>query len=269
MINLKLVHLLLDPNYPADIPQDKWASIMKKQNDSIESIGKIKSYFKSYTQQFSKINRTELPKESCAVPEMVQEKLNDNINDVAISYGHYGAFKAHERAVKNEFSDDVDGIIVFEGDVILDVEPEEFINSIIKSYKFGLRNDASFITFGELKLGIRAEDPWKEIKDLGDFIEVPHFLCCHSYLINPRSIPKILKLLDKVIDQSRAIDHSFILIQPKLNCFSFTPGMTNQLTNESDTDGGLRDQTHFLKILGQHYYINNLSEFDYDEYFKN
>ena len=183
MINLKLIHLLLDPNYPADIPQDKWDSIMKKQNDSIESIGKIKSYFKSYTQQFSKINRTELPKESCAVPEMVQEKLNDNINDVAISYGHYGAFKAHERAVRNEFSDDVDGIIVFEGDVILDVEPEEFINSIIKSYKFGLRNDASFITFGELKLGIRAEDPWKEIKDLGDFIEVPHFLCCHAYLI--------------------------------------------------------------------------------------
>ena len=114
---------------------------------------------------------------------MVQEKLNDNINDVAISYGHYGAFKAHERAVKNEFSDDVDGIIIFEGDVILDVEPDEFINSIINSYKFGLRNDASFITFGELKLGIRAEDPWKEIKDLGDFIEVPHFLCCHSYLI--------------------------------------------------------------------------------------
>jgi hypothetical protein len=183
MINLKLVHLLLDPNYPADIPQDKWNSIMKKQNDSIESIGKIKSYFKSYTQQFSRINRTELPKETCAVPEMVQEKLNDNINDVAISYGHYGAFKAHERAVKNEFSDDVDGIIIFEGDVILDVEPDEFINSIINSYKFGLRNDASFITFGELKLGIRAEDPWKEIKDLGDFIEVPHFLCCHSYLI--------------------------------------------------------------------------------------
>lgn len=93
--------------------------------------------------------------------------------------------------------------------------------------------------------------------------------CCHSYLINPRSIPKILKLLDEVIDQSRAIDHSFILIQPKLNCFSFTPGMTNQITNTSDTDGGLRDQTHFLNILGQHYYINNLSEFDYDEYFKN
>jgi GR25 family glycosyltransferase involved in LPS biosynthesis len=183
MINLKLVHLLLDPNYPADIPQDNWNSIMKKQNDSIESIGKIKSYFKSYTQQFSRINRTELPKETCAVPEMVQEKLNDNINDVAISYGHYGAFKAHERAVKNEFSNDVDGIIIFEGDVILDVEPDEFINSIINSYKFGLRNDASFITFGELKLGIRAEDPWKEIKDLGDFIEVPHFLCCHSYLI--------------------------------------------------------------------------------------
>ena len=40
------------------------------------------------------------------------------------------------RKVKYEFSDDVDGIIIFEGDVILDVEPEEFVSSIIKSYKF-------------------------------------------------------------------------------------------------------------------------------------
>ena len=83
--------------------------------------------------------------------------------------------------------------------------------------------------------------------------------CCHSYLINPKSIPKIIKLLDEVVNESYAIDHALILIQPKLNCYSFTPGMTTQLTNASDTDGGIRDQTHFKNILGDHY----------DEYFKN
>jgi GR25 family glycosyltransferase involved in LPS biosynthesis len=93
--------------------------------------------------------------------------------------------------------------------------------------------------------------------------------CCHSYLINPKSIPKIIKLLDDVVDQSYAIDHALILIQPKLNCYAFTPGMTTQLTNPSDTDGGIRDQTHFKEILGEHYYTNKLSEFNYDEYFKN
>jgi hypothetical protein len=45
--------------------------------------------------------------------------------------------------------------------------------------------------------------------------------------------------------------------------------MTTQLTNASDTDGGIRDQTHFKNILGDHYYINKLSDFNYDEYFKN
>lgn len=183
MINLKLIHLLLDPNYPADIPKDKWDSIINKQNKSIESINKIKTYFKSYTQQYSKINRTELPKDECATPELVKENLNDDIFDIAYSYGHYGAFKAHKRAVEYEFSDDVDGVIVIEGDVILDVSPDEFINSVNKMYKLGLKNDASFITLAELKMGIRAEDPWKEVKDCGDYFEVPHFLCCHAYLI--------------------------------------------------------------------------------------
>jgi GR25 family glycosyltransferase involved in LPS biosynthesis len=93
--------------------------------------------------------------------------------------------------------------------------------------------------------------------------------CTHSYLVNPNSIPKIIKLLDEIAEHSYAIDHSFILIQPKLNCYSFTPGMTTQFTNESDTDGGLRDQTVFKNIVGDHYYIDKLENFNYEEYFKN
>jgi hypothetical protein len=72
MLNLKLIHLLLDPNYPEDIPQDKWESIMKKQEQSISSIKNIVPFFKTYTQQYSKINRTELPKE-----EFVQWKKKE------------------------------------------------------------------------------------------------------------------------------------------------------------------------------------------------
>lgn len=197
MLNLKLIHLLLDPNYPEDIPQDKWESIIKKQEQSISSIKNIVPFFKTYTQQYSKINRTELPKEECATPELVQEKLNENIFDVAYSYGHYGAFMAHKKAVGEQFSDDVDGIIVIEGDVILDVPLDDFVKKVTDSYKFGLRNDASFITFGELKMGIRDEDPWKDIIDLGDYFEVPHFMCCHMYLIFKREKDNLKHKLEK------------------------------------------------------------------------
>jgi hypothetical protein len=44
--------------------------------------------------------------------------------------------------------------------------------------------------------------------------------------------------------------------------------MANQLTNASDTDGGIKDQNAFLKIIGPHYYANKLSDFNYDSYFK-
>lgn len=68
--------------------------------------------------------------------------------------------------------------------------------------------------------------------------------------------------------KSYAIDHLYILIQPQLNCFSFTPGMSNQIISVSDIDNGLKDQNVFKEILGEHYYVENLTEFDYDNYFK-
>ena len=186
-MNIKLVHLLLDPNFFADIPEEKWKSVIDKQQQSIDSFSKVKSHFVSYTQQFSKVNRTELPIDTCAVPELLKHSLNEDINDVAISYGHYGAFKAHSRALKHEFSEDIDAIIVIEGDVILTVSPDEFISNVKESLLYGQRNDASFITFGELKLGVRGNDNvWEDVEYLEKYNKVPHFLCCHCYMVFPK-----------------------------------------------------------------------------------
>jgi GR25 family glycosyltransferase involved in LPS biosynthesis len=91
----------------------------------------------------------------------------------------------------------------------------------------------------------------------------------HSYLVNPKSIKKILEKMDEFFKDSYAIDHLYILIQPYLNVFSFTPGMTNQMTSYSDVTYGTKDQTMFKNICGEHYYSNKLSDFNYDEYFKN
>jgi hypothetical protein len=64
-----------------------------------------------------------------------------------------------------------------------------------------------------------------------------------------------------------AIDHLYILIQPFLNVYAFTPGMTNQITSHSDVMDTMRDQSVFHKICGEHYFVNKIQEFDYDDYF--
>jgi GR25 family glycosyltransferase involved in LPS biosynthesis len=92
--------------------------------------------------------------------------------------------------------------------------------------------------------------------------------CTHSYLVNPNSKDKILKLIRENSHKSYAIDHLYILIQPELNCFSFTPGMANQIISHSDIDNTVKNQNTFEKTVGPHYFVNKLSDFDYDKYFK-
>ena len=182
-MKIKIVHLLLDPNKQEDFSDDEWNSIMYKQNKSIESIGKISKYFYRYTQQYSKVNRTELNIENCAHPEIVTTKKT-NKETTFISYGHYGAYMAHKNAILNEFSDDIDILLIIEGDVILDVSEHDFIKNIYEGCEFLNEKNGSLMTFGEVKYGVRNPNPMEELKRVGNFNKIPHFLCCHCYAIS-------------------------------------------------------------------------------------
>jgi hypothetical protein len=86
--NIKLAHLLLDLEYRADIPSEKWQSNIDRQNKSVECFSKVANKFSSYTQIFSKVNRSFLPKESSMYPEIVKESLEDSIPP-HLSYGQF------------------------------------------------------------------------------------------------------------------------------------------------------------------------------------
>jgi hypothetical protein len=198
-----------------------------------------------------------------AVSDLVSCKLHFNNK---MSDGQKKCFMSHYNLIKNYKGSNILGI--FEDDVILCEDFIERFDYIEKN--FNLDWDVFFLSsFYHLN------DDEKRWHSGGDFektnIKYIHKVygsfCCHSYLINPKSIKKIVNLLETTLDLTNAIDHSFILIEPKLNCYSFTPGMTTQLPNESNTDGGQRDQSVFEKILGPHYYTNKLSDLNYDEYF--
>lgn len=59
-----------------------------------------------------------------------------------------------------------------------------------------------------------------------------------AYIVNVKSIDKILGLLDQYLHESIGIDWLFIKLQPQLKCFAFVPGCVKQMDNQSDIGNG-------------------------------
>jgi len=178
-----------------------------------------------------------------------------------------GCALSHYEIIKNHNSNKILGI--FEDDVLL---CEDFLERFTYiENNFNLDWDIFFLSsFYHLNTD---NNRWHKSGDF-EFTDIKYIhrvygsFCTHSYLVNPNSKDKILKLIRENSHKSYAIDHLYILIQPELNCFSFTPGMANQIVSHSDIDNTVKNQNTFEKTVGPHYFANKLNDFDYDKYFK-
>lgn len=178
-----------------------------------------------------------------------------------------GCALSHYELIKNHNSNKILGI--FEDDVLL---CEDFLERFTYiENNFNLDWDIFFLSsFYHLNTD---NNRWHKSGDF-EFTDIKYIhrvygsFCTHSYLVNPNSKDKILKLIRENSHKSYAIDHLYILIQPELNCFSFTPGMANQIVSHSDIDNTVKNQNTFEKTVGPHYFVNKLNDFDYDKYFK-
>ena len=77
---IRVVHLLMDPNSPEDIPLEKWSSTVSKQNSSIFCWENMKHKFFDYVPRYSVVNRTVLPYENCKDPSIINPS-KDLINN--------------------------------------------------------------------------------------------------------------------------------------------------------------------------------------------
>ena len=184
-----------------------------------------------------------------------------------IKSGGIGCTLSHYELIKNHNSNKILGI--FEDDVLLCEDFLERFDYIENN--FNLDWDIFFLSsFYHLNTD---NNRWHKSGDF-EFTGTKYIhrvygsFCTHSYLVNPNSKDKILKLIRENSHKSYAIDHLYILIQPELNCFSFTPGMANQIVSHSDIDNTVKNQNTFETTVGPHYFVNKLNDFDYDKYFK-
>lgn len=179
---IKLVHLLLDPGHNEDIEPSVWYKRMETQADSILKWHPVGKLMGNHSPRYSKLNRTELPVENCADPSIIN--TSKDFKGGGLSYGHYGAYLSHSDAILSEFTDDLDAILVVEGDVHFNIEPSRMYKEIVNAYNFASRNNGAMVTFGEVRFGLNhSHDPAELIQDWGDYNKIPHFLCAHCYLI--------------------------------------------------------------------------------------
>ena len=181
-INIKFVHLLLDPNDPQDIAEPNWRSTVEKQNYSIGCWEGISHKFTSFVQRYTVVNRTDLPVETCMDPSIINPSKEFKNEPPVLTYGHYGAYRAHTQGILENFDDDVDVLIVAEGDSYTDLGPDEFYNKVVDAYNLCRKINGKIVSFAG-PCYMTGGEWWNMTKDHGEGTEVPHFLMGTTYLV--------------------------------------------------------------------------------------
>jgi len=89
----------------------------------------------------------------------------------------------------------------------------------------------------------------------------------HAYIVNVKSIEKIMALLELGLPRSIGIDYLFITLQPQLKTYSFVPGCVKQIDNMSDIGVGMTKYSGFATLNGTiensaYWWQDKMSDFD-------
>jgi len=181
-LNIKLVHILLDPNEPKDIPLESWKSTVNKQLQSRNCWANIKHKFTNYAPRFNVLNREELPADNCLDPDIINPSKELIHEPPVLSYGHYGCYKSNKDAIIEEFDDDMDLMILIGGDVVTDLSPDEFYDKVMEAYELGIAHNADMINFNE-PVYLSGGEWWNDSISMGNWVKVPHFMIGDVILI--------------------------------------------------------------------------------------
>jgi hypothetical protein len=191
---IRVVHLLLDPNSPEDLPKKKWKSTVDRQNESLKYWESVKDLFYDYVPRYSVVNRTELPTDNCKDPDIINPSKDLSNQSPVLSYGHYGAYLAHTRGILENFTDDIDALIIAEGDSYSDYSPETLYSLILESYYLMEELDGKMVSYAG-PCYMSGGEWWNLNKDYGKWLQVPHFLLGTTYMIMKSERENITNLI--------------------------------------------------------------------------
>jgi glycosyltransferase involved in cell wall biosynthesis len=159
-----------------DKPKIKLVHIQTTLNDEREqasraSLEKVKDYGWEYILHLNEPYKSLPPSHNCIRPlcvsmELFSEELVNKYG-TALTPAHYGCYEAFKNAILGEFHD-CDYLIVCEGDCIIEVGIEEFINTIEECSHELVSNGIKYMSFGDKDT---LEYGWPQspiVKDIND-----------------------------------------------------------------------------------------------------
>ncbi len=88
----------------------------------------------------------------------------------------------------------------------------------------------------------------------------------HGYLVNPKSLPKIIELVKEKAKETEIIDSIYCHLVPYLKMYAFIPGMVSQIRGKSDIRASLGTYPEFFsKLYGEHIFSYRLTDFKYNK----
>jgi len=137
---IKLVHLQTTVNDSREI----------QSRESLEPLKKLGIDYVLYQNNLYK----ELPPiNNCLRPQCVNITLFDEEKrkqfGTALTPAHYGCYDSFKKGILNEFTDDIDFLIVCEGDCILEVTPEKFVQVMNQVCDIVNQEKIEYFSFGD------------------------------------------------------------------------------------------------------------------------
>lgn len=171
----------------------------ERQKKSRESLEKVKEYGWEYILHTNEPYTDLPPKYNCIRPLCVSHELFDDAKvreiGTALTPPHYGCYEAFKNAIISEFSDDIDFLMVCEGDCIIEVPISEFIQKVEKSCEYINNNNIGYMSFGDkdtLEHGWRQSNIVEEIPNQDLMYITNHIIGLQSIMF-PKFVKNYLK----------------------------------------------------------------------------
>ena len=177
----------------------------EREQKSRESIKHVANYGWEYILHTNQPYADLPPKYNCQRPLCVSMELfnEQQVRELgtALTPSHYGCFESFKNGILSEFDNDIDYLILCEGDCIIEVPIEEFIQKVERSYQLLVDNTIGYMSFGDVKTLEHGwlQSPVKEVVPDQDLL----FITDHIIGLQCIGFPKFVKkwLFEKLRNQ--------------------------------------------------------------------
>ena len=170
-MNIKLVHVLNSTDGD-------------REKKSIESLSSLTKVGVNYIQQVTPLYTDDVPVESAFYQ--------------SYSKPHYGLYKSYTKAMKENFTDDIDALIVCECDSVINITPDEFTKEINKTLSFCDKYGIFHFSWGGNTIdGVRQSDIKVFDKEYPNYIIVGKIILAHFNIFTKMSRDLYLRMIDE------------------------------------------------------------------------